>query len=945
MGVAVGEATHAATAGAIAYEELPPVTAKGKAESLKAFRALEPISRVVDERDHTPFVGRDLELMMLTQLFERSRTRPATEFATIVGDPGLGKSRLVRELSRYVEDLPELVRWRVGRCLPYGEGIGFWALGEVVKAEAGILETDDQDTLRSKLERAVVEPDPQTGGWIVDRLAPLVGLGTTTAAPEQQEAFTAWRRFLESLATQAPTVIVIEDLHWADAGFVAFLEHLAERTAGLPILMVVTARPEVEERHPSWPPGRRSTVLSLSPLTDQDLEALVRTSLPDASDELTAIVLERAGGSPLYAEQLAAMLHERALPITGGSIDESMVPQSVQALIAARIDALAPERKRVLMEASVVGKTFWAGAVASLGDHADLEDTLAELVRREFCRPATSSTIEGDREYSFWHALVRDVAYAELTKAERARLHAGVASWISDRTREALGEEAEIVVYHLDAALELAASAPELDTASLTELLGAALLAAGEASMRTDAAAADRLLERAMRCLDVGTASYHAAASLRGISLLTAGRPADAIPLLERASAVARMAQDHESATDLVHALSAALVRSGRSDRALETSESFLVELGSQRSKAKAQHLGHMAGRAIGLGDEERARSLCEQGVAICAELDIPLPEELLNARGGLKILRGELEGEHDVRAAVALYLESGRPGPAMDAMWNLGASLREWIGSQAAPIEEEAIELGRDHGVGDVNSLLVLRLLQATEEGRWGDLDAVPTLAASAREAGNVEDESLALLMYGTVELERTGFLSCSDRLLELAATWRPPFWIMSLGASVLSRCPRADVRDAGLGLLRELADVEPGTMWRFAIDEVWAAIRAGQPALARRLAPDPAASTGPSTRADATAATGAIAELDERWDQAMALYGEAEVGLRRLGYAWTVLEPSCGIGRCLIRVGRVEEGIAKLRESRAVCETLGASVRIEEIDGILADVSEEGT
>jgi predicted ATPase len=145
------------------------------------------------------------------------------------------------------------VRWRVGRCLPFGDGIGFWALGEIVKAEAGILDTDDQPTLAAKLGIAVSEPDPQTKTWMIDRLAPLVGLETTSAAPEQKEAFTSWRRFLESLAVQGPTVLVIEDLHWADAGFVAFLEHLAERTAGLPLLVVVTARPEVEERHPFGP--------------------------------------------------------------------------------------------------------------------------------------------------------------------------------------------------------------------------------------------------------------------------------------------------------------------------------------------------------------------------------------------------------------------------------------------------------------------------------------------------------------------------------------------------------------------------------------------------------------------------------------------------------------------------------------------------------------------
>jgi class 3 adenylate cyclase len=497
MGVAVGEATHRASAEAIVYEELPAISAKGKAEPVQAWRALHPTARIgTEERDRTPFVGRDLELSMLTQLFERARSRPATEFVTIVAEPGLGKSRLVRELARHVDRLSEPVTWREGRCLPYGDGISFWALGEIVKAQAGILETDDQPTISSKLDQALTEPDPQTRTWIKDRLAPLVGLETTTEPPQREEAFTAWRRFLEQIAA-GPTVLVIEDLHWADDAFVAFLEHLAERTAGLPLLVVVTARPEVEERHPSWPPGRRSTVLSLSPLSDADLETLVAQSFPEADPELISVVLQRAGGSPLYAEQLAAMLRERMLPISGEALDETLIPSSVQALIAARIDALPVEPKQVLMEASVVGKSFWAGSISALGEHADLEATLGELVRREFCRPVHPSTMEGDLEFSFWHALVRDVAYAELTKAERARMHELVADWLEGGAGGVVHEHQEFVAYHLQTALEHLGKEnhPDDRTMALTSRAATAMATAGRRSFaRGDMVGARKLL-------------------------------------------------------------------------------------------------------------------------------------------------------------------------------------------------------------------------------------------------------------------------------------------------------------------------------------------------------------------------------------------------------------------------------------------------------------------
>jgi hypothetical protein len=189
MGVAVGAATHRASADAIIYEELPAISAKGKAEPVPTWQALHPTARIgTEERDRTPFIGRALEVSMLTQLFERSRVRPSTEFVTIIADPGLGKSRLVRELARYVDQIHELVNWREGRCLPYGDGISFWALGEIVKAHAGILDTDDPTTIASKLDRTMTEPDLQKKTWMTDRLAPLVGLETQPLRPSRRRS-------------------------------------------------------------------------------------------------------------------------------------------------------------------------------------------------------------------------------------------------------------------------------------------------------------------------------------------------------------------------------------------------------------------------------------------------------------------------------------------------------------------------------------------------------------------------------------------------------------------------------------------------------------------------------------------------------------------------------------------------------------------------------------
>src|SRR5215217_3813080 len=311
-GVVVGERTYSLTSHLFNYDALEPVHVKGKADALRIYRPTAPVARVGSEGPQTtPFVGRAFELETLTRLFDRSRATPSTEFVTIVAEPGLGKSRLVRELARHVESLPEHVTWRVGRCLPYGDGISFWALGEIVRAHAGILDSDGAAALSSKLDRVLTEPDPSLRSWMRDRLAPLVGLKTAGEPAQQEEVFGAWTRFLQGIAKERPTVLVVEDLHWADDALVSFLAQFAEQTSGLPLLVVTTTRPEIDERHPGWlGRSRRSTVLPLAALADRDVAVLVANVVADASPAIVATVLERAGGSPLYAEQLAAMLRE-----------------------------------------------------------------------------------------------------------------------------------------------------------------------------------------------------------------------------------------------------------------------------------------------------------------------------------------------------------------------------------------------------------------------------------------------------------------------------------------------------------------------------------------------------------------------------------------------------------------------------------------------------------
>ena len=233
MGVAVGIATYEATSVVFDYEELEPATLKGKSEPVRVFHAISPRARFGTDltRTHdTPFIGREIDLGMLKGIFEKTVASTSPQLVTVVGEPGLGKSRIVAELFGYIDTKPDLIRWRQGRCLPYGEGITFWALGEILKAHAGILESDASDVAQRKLD--VVLPEGDERPWFRQRLLPLLGIEATSSA-EREELFTAWRRFLEHIAEQDPTVLVFEDLHWADEAMLAFLEHLADRAEGV----------------------------------------------------------------------------------------------------------------------------------------------------------------------------------------------------------------------------------------------------------------------------------------------------------------------------------------------------------------------------------------------------------------------------------------------------------------------------------------------------------------------------------------------------------------------------------------------------------------------------------------------------------------------------------------------------------------------------------------
>jgi len=436
--ILVGEQTYRTTREVIDYSEAAPTAAKAGAGAILAWHALAALPRRgVDlvREPRTPLVGRKRELELLVSTLTRAIEERSPQFVTLVGVPGIGKSRLVFELSKRFDQEREQITWRQGRCLSYGDGVSFWALGEIVKAQAGILETDRPDQAEEKLRTAVaalpLTMDEAT--WVEREIWPLIGSsGERSPEERSEERFAAWRCFLEAMAERKPLVLALEDLHWADDGLLDFLEELADRLRDAPLLVLCTARPEFLERRPAWGGGKTNVVtIALAPLSEDETGQLLEAVLEqrELEAEVREALVARAAGNPLYAEQFARVLEEI------GAVQQ--LPETVQGIIAARIDGLPLADKAVLQDAAVIGKVFWPGAVEAIGDipHREVRGRLVSLERKEFVQQARRSSVVGEPEYSFRHILLRDVAYAQIPRAARGERHRRAAGWIQSPGR------------------------------------------------------------------------------------------------------------------------------------------------------------------------------------------------------------------------------------------------------------------------------------------------------------------------------------------------------------------------------------------------------------------------------------------------------------------------------------------------------------------------------
>ncbi len=695
--VAVSEQTHRATERAFDYEPLESVVVKGKAEPLALYRPLTAradLGREVTRSHTTVLVGRDLERSLLIGTFERATKQRSCQLVMLVGEPGVGKSRLCMELARHVDAQPGLFRWRQGRCLPYGDGIAFWALGEIAKAECGILESDSPETAEAKLERGLPDDDPDRA-WLKSRLAPLVGVPAEPGS--QEESFAAWRRVLESWAAGRETVLVFEDLHWADDSLLSFLEHLADWAEGVPLLVLCTARPELFERSPTFGANARNAQrINLSPLTDEETAQLIgslleRTFLPDETQQT---LLERAGGNPLYAEEFVRLLGDR-----GGEAAE--VPESVQALIAARLDTLSPERKALLQDAAVVGKVFWTGALAEMGglDRREVEVALHELARKELIRPFRTSSMDGESEYGFWHVLVRDVCYQQIPRAARGARHQAAAVWLEAEAGERIEDLADVLAHHYLQAFELARATDNAELASSLALTARRhLVLAGERSLGLDAAQAEALLKRARDLSGEDDPEWPELVRHWAEAASMLGKYAEIEPMAKRALEVCRSRGDRVLAGRLLGVLTGCSLELGRADYIRLGADAVALLEAEQSGRPLLVAYSGQAQLNLIDGNPEEALRLANKAYELAENLGIP-PVRGLGPRGVARTVLGEVEGLADMERALTLAIDADLSRDAQFLLGHLAVIGYPIKGTVALSAFDRAIAFSRTRG------------------------------------------------------------------------------------------------------------------------------------------------------------------------------------------------------------------------------------------------------
>ena len=765
--VLVGETTRRTSEAAIAYEDGGLHELKGKTGPVPLWRALRVVAARGGEGRaaglEAPFVGRDRELRLVKELFHATAEEGRAHLLGIVGIAGIGKSRLAWEFEKYLDGLVDEAWWLRGRCLAYGDGVAYWALAEMIRWRARIREDEPVEEAVRKLHEVMdaIVTDKDEQAFVEPRLQHLLGLADRVA-PDREDLFSAWRLFIERMADQFPVILVFEDIQWADAALIEFVEYLLDWSRGHPIYLVLLARPEVSERHPGWGANLRNfTTLSLEPLRDEAMDALLRGLVPGLPDEAAGRIRERADGVPLYAVETVRMLLDRGLlePDEGGyrvtgDLSTLDVPETLHALISARLDGLEPAERRLLQDAAVLGKTFSPRGLAAVGgtNEQTLQPALAALVRKETLLLDTDPRSPERGQYGFVQALIQRIAYETLSRRDRKTKHLAAAAYLSGEAGIEPDEIAEVIAAHLLDAYRAEPNDP--DAAEIKADARGWLVRAGERAA-------------ALAATDDAQRSFEAAVEL-------ADEPLERARLLERAGELARaadridIAEEHLRAAlslceeigathdraRVAAALGLALWRRGNIAEAVELlEEAFGVLVGDEPDADFATLAAQLGRLQYFAGNRELAAERIEVALDL-GEL-LRLPAVLSSALNTKSLIVGHHPHEADalVRQALRLALDHDLVFEALRAYNNLLVLLEGTDRlEQILPLNEEALALARRRGDRFWEVRLAAYLCDSSRyHGRW---DETLELAETLPLAGSAGEPILGNTLLGLARI-----------------------------------------------------------------------------------------------------------------------------------------------------------------------------------------------
>ncbi len=958
--VLVGESTRRATDQTIAYADAGSHELKGKVGLVPLWQALRVVSgargALKSAGLEAPFVGRDRELRRIKDLFHACADEGKAQLISIVGIAGIGKSRLAWEFYKYFDGLPQITYWHRGRCLSYGEGVTYWALADMVRMRARIAEDEEPASALAKLAEVVEQhlPDPDERRFVEPRLRHLVAL--EDGRFEREDLFAAWRLFFERLADVYPTVLVFEDMQWADASLLDFIEYLLEWSRASPLFVVTLARPELQERRPGWGAASRNfTSIFLEPLPETAMEELLAGLVPGLPQELRTQILERAEGIPLYAVETVRMLLDRgALVQEGavyrptGTIEALEVPETLHALIAARLDGLNAEERRVLQDSAVLGKTFTKQAVTALSDlsETELEPILASLARKEVLGVQADPRSPEHGQYGFLQDLLRRVAYETLSRSDRKAKHLAAAAYLEAAWGE--HEVVEVVAAHYLNAYEAAPDAP--DAAEIRTRAGEQLARAGERAASLGAASeAQRYFEQAAE-LAVEATTRAGLLDRAGWLAFYAGRPEEARRLLEDSIALYEAEGDAHRAARVTGHLGEVLWRSGEHEEAIARTEHALEVVSTgEPDEELAQLAARLASAYAFTGDLDRAAESAELALDVSESLGLPeaLARALL-AKAGLVEARGYPEESFALlKQALEIAVANDLHERAVTAYFNLSdRSFRRDDYASALGYLDRALELNRLVGsrVGEW-SVLAESAYALFMTGRWDEsIEALENVAEEQIGSGAMFLSLLTSVLE--VRLNR-GELEQAERLFSLFSRLESSVDIQEQGvyAGGMAALRRAqgrldDALEAGLAAAdsAETLGAAHQAVKQGLVEAFEAALGLGDRERAghvlERVEALPPGFRPPYLEAHAHRFRGKLTGDEDCFTAATAVF-------RDLGMIFWLAVTLLEHGGLLIEQGRTDEAEPLLGEAREIFETLGATPWLERADAVAATLA----